>query len=270
MAVLGGGQPTRATKNSATTLEPVRVRTGTSTVTVGETIIRADRHRQPRGSAGRSRWAFAARDPRERTLGCGRSCALPVAPPSRRLAASRSPPARLEHPSVAAEDASIGPGQPLGAPCNPSLPNPCAPAATACSVNVCVAGVCTQFIADCRRSVRGGRRRRCRRRRPLRHQHGLRRWPVRVPRGRRMLDHGRLLPCERVERHAPSSRLRLRRSAGSVHHERLHRRAGGEPGPCVDGGPDADGGGRLGARRRDAGSMHRRRRGADASDGAPE
>ena len=50
--------------------------------------------------------------------------------------------------SASSEDASIGALQPLGSPCDASLPNPCAPAPTACSINLCSSGLCAQFIID--------------------------------------------------------------------------------------------------------------------------
>jgi hypothetical protein len=50
--------------------------------------------------------------------------------------------------SVTTADASLGALQPLGAPCNSSLPNPCAPAPSDCSINICSSGLCAQFIVD--------------------------------------------------------------------------------------------------------------------------
>jgi hypothetical protein len=47
-----------------------------------------------------------------------------------------------------AGDASYGPNQPLGAPCDSTLTSPCAAAATSCSVNSCTDGVCSQFLVD--------------------------------------------------------------------------------------------------------------------------
>jgi hypothetical protein len=45
-------------------------------------------------------------------------------------------------------DASVGPNQPVGAPCNATLSSPCAAAASPCSINTCLSGVCVQFIQD--------------------------------------------------------------------------------------------------------------------------
>jgi hypothetical protein len=44
--------------------------------------------------------------------------------------------------------APIGPLAALGAPCDGTLTNPCAPAATGCSANVCTSGVCTQILVS--------------------------------------------------------------------------------------------------------------------------
>jgi hypothetical protein len=47
------------------------------------------------------------------------------------------------------EDASIGPGQPVGAPCNASLSNPCAASTTSeCGVSSCVGGVCVSYVLE--------------------------------------------------------------------------------------------------------------------------
>jgi hypothetical protein len=50
--------------------------------------------------------------------------------------------------SGASPDASIGPAQPLGAPCDPTLTAPCSPSPSPCAVSVCTDGVCTELLVD--------------------------------------------------------------------------------------------------------------------------
>jgi hypothetical protein len=50
--------------------------------------------------------------------------------------------------SSSSEDASLGPGQPLGAACNASLTNPCVAPLSGCTVNQCASGVCVEYIVD--------------------------------------------------------------------------------------------------------------------------
>jgi len=50
--------------------------------------------------------------------------------------------------NAASADASVGPGQALGAACNSSLADPCAPSQSSCAAVLCTDGVCTQFVID--------------------------------------------------------------------------------------------------------------------------